>query len=232
MNNLYEFGGVCDVIIRCNSERKIGQRTYQAGEPYTILKDVYVNVGYRTTMSDASAKNNVLVHRAGLPDLVNISGVTLTDKVCNLIATQENSARITKSIEVIADDGVIYMPEDYIKDSVYIYYNNIRIEDFTTEGDKILGSFVESVSYLVFYSILASGSCFNFEVPSFGYFALDIVGKGNIDKKSKNVYISFPAVSLISVPIFDLVNGTILNAPLQFECIHRMQKSPVFVLGD
>lgn len=232
MNNLYEFGGVCDVIVRCNSERTIGNRTYKSGEPYTILKDVYVNVGYRTTISDASAKNNVLSNREGLPDVVNISGVTLTDKVCNLIATKEKQGIITKSYEAVADDGVIYMPETYIPDSVYIYRGNELITDFTVENDKLLGVFEEGQTYLIFYSVLMSANCFNFEIPSFGYFSLDIIGKGNIDKKSKNVYISFPAVSLISVPVFDLVNGTILNAPLQFVCVHRMQKPPIFVLGD
>ena len=31
---------------------------------------------------------------------------------------------------------------------------------------------------------------------------------------------------------FDMVNGNLLNSPLQFECIHRGQKTATFVLGE
>ena len=54
-NNLYEFGGSCDVIIRCNTDRVIGGTNYKANEPYTILKDVYCSLQYRNTLSASIA---------------------------------------------------------------------------------------------------------------------------------------------------------------------------------
>ena len=232
MNNLYEFGGVCDVIIKCNSERQIGNKTYDAGEPYTILNDVYVNLGYKNIISDGGAKNNIIAHRVGLPDIVNISGLTLTDKVCDLIATRVTDTVITKACEVIGDNTKIYMPEQYIHGSVFVYYKNERITNFTEHNDYLNGSFQSGEKYLIFYSIKVDNCSFNFNTPTYGYFSLDICGKGNLNKKTKDIYLNFPAVSLMSVPVFDLVNGNILNAPLQFECIHKAQKNSTFKVGD
>ena len=54
MNNLYEFGTSCDVIIRCPFDTEIGGQFYKAGSPYTILKDVYYNLSYKTEKKDLS----------------------------------------------------------------------------------------------------------------------------------------------------------------------------------
>lgn len=232
MNNLYEFGGMCDVVIKCNSERKIGNKTYAAGEPYTILKDVFVNIGYRNTTSEASAKNNIAAHRSGMPDLVNLSNLTLTTKVCDLIATRVQPQTITKYYTAIGEDGVIYLPETFVSNSTYVYNRNERFVDYSENEDRLTGQFVEGGEYLIFYSVLVDNTYYDFNVPSYGYFTLDIIGKGNLDKKTKNVYIHLPAVSLISTPVFDLINGNILNTPLQFECIHRGQSNSYFVVGD
>lgn len=233
MNNLYEFGGACDVIIRCNNERIIGGKTYKANEPYTILKDVFVSLGYKNITSDSGAKKNVIAHREGLPDIININGITLTTKVCDLIAERTREVRyINKVCECIADNGKIYLPETPADKTLFIYKNNELFTTFIIENDILKGEFIEGQSYLIFYSVLSDNICFNFNVPSYGYFSLDIIGKGNVDKITQNVYLNFPAVSLISVPVFDLVNGTILNAPLQFECIHRGQKEAFFAVGD
>lgn len=231
MNNLHEFGGVCDVIIKCNSERAIGEKTYKAGEPYTILKDVYVNIGYQNTTSEGSAKNNIYAHRSGSPDTISISGLTLTDKVSNLIATKIQQSVVTKYCECIADKNTIYMPEPYIKNSVYIYYNGEKI-NCKEQDDCLTGNFTNGYIYTIFYSVAVTQHCYDFTVPSYGYFSLDIIGKGNTNKKSNNIFISCPAVSLVSVPVFNLVNGTILNAPLQFTVIDKNQKPATFTFGE
>ena len=232
MNDLYEFGGVSDVIIRCNSDRTIGNQLYKAGQPYTILKDVLVQIGYRNTTSDSSAKTNILANREGLPDLISIGNIVLNTKVCDLIADRTSAQAHTKYIEYIAEDNKIYLPEAPIQNTVYVYYKNQLLTDFTINNDILFGNFISGEKYVIIYSVLSDNICFNFNVPSYGYFSLDIIGKGNLNKQTQNIYIHFPAVSLISNPIFNLVNGSILNAPLQFTCIHRGQSESYFSIGD
>ena len=231
MNNLYEFGGSCDVIIRCKSERYIGGRHYKENEPYTLLQDVMISLQYKNITSGDSAKNNIIATRQGLPDNVSITNVSLTDKIACLIAEKVQSQKIGKTYCGIAENNTIYLPEIPLNDSVFIYNRNQRLDKFTIDKDKIIGDFVDSESYLIFYDIMSDSSCFDFNTPHYGYFTLEIIGKGNKDKVSKDIYIKLPAVSLMSVPIFDLVDGNILHAPLQFQIIHQNQPKPYFNIG-
>ena len=78
---------------------------------------------------------------------------------------------------------------------------------------------------------MSQKSCYDFTTPHYGYFTLEIIGKGNQDKISNQVYIKLPAVSLMSTPVFDLVNGNLLHAPLQFQCVHQNQQKSYFNIG-
>ena len=230
MNNLYEFGGTCDVVIRCKTARTIGGKTYQANEPYTILHDVYCNMQYKNIVSDGSAKNNIIYTRTGAPEIISFSGVTLTEKINDLIARRINSQLIGKTHTSMAQNGTLYLPETPVVDSIFVYHNNQSFTDFTVENDKLIGAFESDTEYLIFYDVQSEYSCFDFTTPQYGYFILDIVGKGNKDKTSNDIYIRIPAASLMSVPVFDLVNGDILYAPMQFKCIDQHHK-PYFNVG-
>lgn len=230
MNNLYEFGGTCDVVIRCKTARTIGGKTYQANEPYTILNDVYCNIQYKNIVSDANAKNSVLYTRIGAPEVISFSGVTLTDKINDLIAERIENKPIGKIHTSIAQNNIIYLPESPIAGSVFIYANNQPFVDFVIEEHKIFGDFAEGQEYLIFYDVETNNACFDFTTPQHGYFVLDIIGKGNTDKASNDIYIRIPAATIMSVPVFDLVNGDILHAPMQFKCIDQHHK-PYFNVG-
>lgn len=229
MNDLYEFGGACDVIIRCNSDRTIGGVEYKAGQPYTLLEDVYVQINYVNTSSNSNARMNVLSRREGLPDNISIMNVPLTEKVCNLVTTKINAKRITKTCKAEAIDGRIYLPEPVLQDTLYVYKGNKLLEGYTvdTTNNMLVGDF-ESGKYLIFYEVLSSDSCFDFTTPHYGYFCVEVWGKGNEDKTSTDLYIKLPACSLVTNGVFDLVRGNILNAPLVFTCIHQQQEMPYF----
>lgn len=234
MNNLYEYGGSCDVIIRCNGERTIGGKTYKAGEPYTILENVFCSLQYKNTLSDTSAKNNILATRIGMPDYVNISNVSLKDKITHLIAEQIPSQKIGHFCYCEAQNGIIWLPEKPLANNIYVYHQGNLITGWTLEEECLMGqdTFVDFEEYLIVYNTEAKNPCFDFTTPVYGYFSLEIIGKGNNDKISDQIYINIPAVSLMSVPIFDLVNGNILNVPLQFQCIHQNQQKPYFNVGE
>jgi hypothetical protein len=233
MNNLYEFGGTCDVVIRCNSQRIIGGKEYLAGEPYTILHDVYVQMEYTTNNSQATTKKNVLATRNGAPENIRIYNVTLTQKVCDLIATRSaKTKKIGRVYETKAENGIIYLPE-VPTEGVYIYCGNEIISYETINENKIKSSaFNDSDTYVVFYNILSTKNCFNFDLPQYGWFELEIYGKGNTDKITEDVYIRMPACSLLAVPVFDMVQGKILNVPMIFSCITQNQEEPYFCIGE
>jgi hypothetical protein len=231
MNNLYEYGGSCDVIIRCNSERKIGNKTYKEGEPYTILKNVFCNLTYKNNTSEGFAKTNVLAAREGKPDIVNITNIVLNEKICDLIATRQNTGIFLIHADCIADGNKLYLPETPDSSTVFVYDKNLNLIDCTVQEDTIVGVFEEGEAYLVFYNKIIE-SAFDFTTPHYGYFSLEIFGHGNINKGTGNIYMKFPAVSLMSVPVFNMVNGTILSAPLQFECIYKSQTDPYFGIGN
>lgn len=231
-NDLYEFGGQCDVIVRSAYGTKINGVTYAENEPYTILKDVFVRLDYDSTESGATAKTNITASHAGYPDAISISNVQLTSKICDLIATNNNNVScISKYYEAESDGRAIYLPEEPIKDSVFIYYKGKRQEGFVVTDTAIYCDyFVPGEKYLVFYDVPMNTS-YDFEIPHYPYFALDIIAKGNTNKRSENCYMKFPATALVAVPVFDLVNGSILNVPLKFICIYRNQKKPYFCIN-
>ena len=233
MNDLYEFGGACDVVIRCNGNRTIGGKEYFAGEPYTILHDVYVQMEYATNNSQATAKKNVLATRNGAPENIRIYNVTLTQKVCDLIATRSTKTKkIGRVYETNAEDGTIYLPEVPAA-GVYVYCGNELIPYETIDGYIIKSSaFNEYDNYLVFYDVASTKNCFNFNLPQCGWFELEIYGKGNTDKTTEDVYIRMPACSLLAVPVFDMVRGNILNVPMTFSCITQNQEEPYFCIGE
>ena len=232
MNDLYEVGGACDVVIRCNSNRTIGGKEYFAGEPYTILHDVYVQMDYATNNSQANAKKNVIATRNGMPETVRIYNVTLTEKVCDLIATRTEPKPIGKVYETTAEDGVIYLPEAPAT-GAYIYCGSRLVPYERMVDYKIYSSeFDDNESYLIMYDVISEVPCFSLSLPQYGWFELNIIGKGNLDKMTSNVFIRIPACSLLSVPVFDMVRGNILNAPMTFACITQNQEEPYFCVGN
>lgn len=233
MNNLYEFGSVCDVVIRCNSVRTIGNKTYAANEPYTMLKDVYCSLGYRSNNSSAEAKQNIGASRDGIIDSITISNIELTEKLCNLIAIKKQE-KTTKGIYYlgVAEDGKIFLPSTPCDDNIFVYdEESNKIENVIYQDGCLIGAFNNYQNYNIFYNVLISNS-FSFEVPTYGYFSLEIYGKGNNDKKTDDIYIKIPAASLVSIPNFDFTSGQVLNVPLQFVCIHHRQEQPYFNIGD
>jgi len=233
MNNLYEYGDLCDVIIRCNSDRIIGGKKYSAGEPYTILENVIVNLSYRITNSDSSAKNQVIAARDGLPDYISISKVALNDKVMSLVADKQGKKMLSNFCYCEADGGQIFLPHSEQIFNAWVYNeNHDLVIDFTIQEGKLIGDFEEGQSYLVFYDFISTNDCFAFDTPHYGYFTLEIFAKGNNNKISDRLFIKIPAASLMSIPVFDFVSGTILHAPLQWQIIHRGQEQSYFHIGE
>lgn len=224
MNNVYEFGGVADVLLRVKSERTIADTTYSANEPYTMLKDVTVQFIYEQINKQADSKRSVYSANAGRPVQIAIGGVPLTQKVANLILTHENitTYQRTRKEIIVCENEELNTCYEALPGTKFIFNKNMsRVNES--------GPFINGEEYLVFYQTEAQGDKYSFEVPSYGYFSIDIFIKGNTNKITNDVYMHFDALSLATVPNFNIMSGGILNTPLVFNIIYVHQDEPIIV---
>lgn len=238
-NKLYEFGGTADVILKSRIEQTINGVTYAANEPYTVFKDVSVELQYDSYTTNGaggiSNKTNLSI-RQGQPTKIALFGCPLTDKVCNLIFTQEKETTYTETCHktlVCLEDGKLHLTTSNIQ-SMFVYddeYNKVGVFAASDIAEQcVTGNFVAGRRYLVFQTLVKTGKIYKFDMPIYPYFSLEIIGKGNTDKKTSGVYLNFDAVSLVSTPALDIISGGMLNAPLVFDIIYKNQKEPVIVL--
>lgn len=234
MNNLYEYGGIADVLIKPNIDMVIGNRSYKANEPYTVLRNVQVNLLYEQISSDITAKKSISSSQIARPYQISINNITLTQKVCNLILTKAENDTYNKTIneKIIAEKGSLYLSDEPINDNIFVYdssFSAISVEN--AEANVLSGDFVDGQEYLVFYDITDSGNKYKLEIPHYPYFTFEITGKGNDNKMTSDIYFKFPAVSIVTVPNFNIVYNNILNSPLIANIIYLHQEEPTIIFG-
>lgn len=235
MNTLYEYGGIANVLIKTNVETEIGGKVYKAGEPYTMLKDVYVVLGYEQATTPIAAKKPVSSSQSARPYRITITNITLTKKVANLILTKCVDDTFTRTIieKAYPIDGELYLANEIAANTpVFVYDSSgaaVSVKDST--ANTIVADFENDQEYTVYYSIAATGTKYKFEIPHYPYFTFEIEGKGNKDKLTNSVYFKFPAVSLVTVPNLDLVYDGILSTPLVCDLIYQYQEEPTIVMG-
>ena len=232
MNNIYEFGGIADVLLRLKVEKEIGGVHYAVNEPYTFLKDVNIQFNYEQKDKNVSGKKMTYSFNDGRPNQLIVTGLPLTQKIANLILTQDNTTykRTRREKIFCTTEGQLLINHEALPDSFFVYDSSFNRIDGIVYSDGVLrGSFAAEQDYLVFYQEQMSGDKYSFEVPLYPYFALDIFMKGNTNKITNDVYMHFDAASLVSVPNFNIVNGGILNTPLVFNIVYVNQEEPIIV---
>ena len=222
MNKLNEFGGIADVYIINKVQKTIGNIEYQPGEPYTLLQNVTVQLEYKENISEANSKMNNLSHYNAFPSGITIADVPFTDKVCNLLMQRNNNKMQVYEKEIIccSENGIIYLSNIpvsniYVKDSSF---NNI---EFTIDGEKITGNFIENEKYLVFYKKEIEINNFNLISNILPYFSLEIHFKGNTDKNFQLGYLFIDSSSLISSPTIVFNNENLVSTELKFNIIYN-----------
>lgn len=233
MNKIYEFGGTADVIIRCNSARMIGGVHYEEGEPYTCLKDVNVQLNYEQYQPEAGGTKTAVSYRDGRPYQIVISGVPVTKKICNLLLTKKDTtySQTIKQIITCEQAGKLLLSYNAIDNNIYCYVNEFdkMQAKLNKETNELEGDFIVGQQYLVFYKTEICGEGYSFEIPSYGWFSIEIYAKGNTNKATNTAYMQFSAASLISVPQLNIVNGGLFGTPLIFKLIYNNQPEPVVV---
>ena len=232
MNNIYEFGGVADVLLRFRTAQTVCGKTYEAGEPYALIKNIYVSFNYDEKTTTQSGKRPVLSARNARPDQISLSRVPLSQKIANLVLTSSADAKYTRTrMESISCYEEGELETNYaVADSIFVYDEDMnRIDDIEVKDTIVVGPFELNKKYSVFYKTEAIGDKYQFEVPYYPYMELEIFMKGNTNKISNDVYMNFNAVSLVSVPDFNIYEGGILNTPLVFNVVYAHQEEPFIV---
>lgn len=226
MNNVYEYGGIADVLLRSKIEKEIGGVHYAANEPYTFLKDVTIQFQYEQTNAQNSGRKPIFAANNGRPFQLVINGVPLTQKIANLVLTNDRNTtykRTRRERIVCNENGELNLCYESVGE-IFVYNANM---------ERVLDNFTPHEEYLVFYQQeIAYGDKYSFEVPLYPYFELDVFMKGNTNKIANDIYMHFDAASLASVPNFNIVSGGILNTPLVFNLIYVNQEEPIIVFEN
>jgi len=195
-NKNIAIGSAVDVIIKVISDRMVNNKRYEAGEPYTILKNVGVNFNYGgVTQSIESQNGNLIDYLKQYPDSITIQNVSLTQKIMDLLFFEGNDAQKTE--QIIINSSSCFLPQNSSK--IYVYKDNDRITDFTyneASGQLVLNSYDSASEYICFYNA-GSYNYYTLETKNNAYFELDIQGKGNLEEQTSDFYICLPACALL-----------------------------------
>lgn len=201
-NSIFKYGGKVDVLIRSAVPQNIGDKSFGAGEPYTLIKNTTLNFSYGQSDKQVSKLGTLLYDNNNYPDSITLHAVPLTEKISKLIFKECGEATLKSYTEYFtAQNGRIYLhhPEAF---NLYVYN-----EDGSTmigfaehsENEVTSDNFVDGNKYLCFYEYAVDpdmSKSFNLDTPDFGYFTLNIWGEGNTDDNGGSIYLKLDKCSL------------------------------------
>ena len=218
-NKNIAIGSAVDVIIKVVSDRTINNKKYEAGEPYTILRNVGVNFNYGgVTKSVGNQNGNLIDYLKQYPDSVMIQNISLTQKIMDLLFLEGNGAQKTE--QRLIDSSSCFLPQNSSK--IYVYKDNNRITDFTYDkasGQLVLNSYDSASEYVCFYNT-GSYNYYTLETKNNAYFELDIQGKGNLEEQTSDFYICLPACALLPSNRFILQPNSSNKISMFFDVIN------------
>ena len=210
----YKLGNKIKCIIRSFASGSIGSQDMQYGnQPYTVLHDIETSLVFGNKITNAKITSTDLSHTLDFLQEINISNVTLNDKILNLIFSknEEKLCSIVDNLSLF--DKKLYLKQNI--DNIYqvFIYNcdgeliaatgqyqpeagAISIEDFDFY-DSTKCKLNEEEDVLVFYSYLSTtGVGFKLNQESSQYLTLDLILEGNVDDEPRKSYIHINKCSL------------------------------------
>ena len=221
-NEIYEFSGIVDVLLKCKVDVTIAGAQYKAGEPYTYLKDVDLHTQYNIHTAGGSGRMTAVNTREGEIDEINLLNVPLTTKIADLIFTKDSNGHTETYKETIVcwEDGQLSLTKIPLN-GVFCYDDQFNLINITNIADQtVFGAFEVNKEYLVFYNIHCDEFSYGFMSPIYPYFELQIFGKGNKDKSTRDLFMLFPKASLISNPRLNNLGGGIISTALTFKIVY------------
>lgn len=239
-NSLIEVGSKADIILRFKSAITINGRSYAAKEPYLFLKDVNVLINYTNQDKRGSTDINVIAHSDIKPRSVSVGGVPFSRKIASLLACYKGQVEYNPTFfrsltaERAAGEwkGYLFLVDEIDQNKeIFIYDNNFNLVEATYNSDLNAfesEDFIDQQDYYISFSSVRTGTKFDLNKQAIPYMSLEIQGKGNIEKITKNVVMYFDKVSLNSLLYFSFIQGDMINVPLEFYIIDDKNNYVIF----
>ena len=191
--NTYKLGNKVTCIIRAYSSGKIGDVVMDYNnQPYTIVKSATANLGFTDIDITAKSSFTQLAYNNSKLSQVQISDVTLNDKILNLIFLKSEAKLVSKVENQIADDNnLIYLTpianEVY---QVFIYNSKGELDKAigTHNTDKPIIVSKPNKDYLICYQYEANKG-YSLDKPENIYFTLDLLVTGNKEDNTSDMNI-------------------------------------------
>ena len=198
--NTYKLGNKVTCIIRAYSSGKIGDVVMDYNnQPYTIVKSATANLSFTDIDITAKSSFTQLAYNNSKLSQVQISDITLNDKILNLIFLKSEAKLVSKVENQVADDNnLIYLTP--IANEVY----QVFIYNSKGELDKAIGTHntdepiivsKPNKDYLVCYQYEANKG-YSLDKPENMYFTLDLLVTGNKEDNTSNMNIHIEKCAL------------------------------------
>ena len=241
MSNLLEFGGKANVILRAICDFTVNDNSYKKDDVVFCFEDVDVQFTYNEVVKDKTvAGRNLMAYDERKLNAMLIESSPLTTDFIELFATKTNDSFERPVIETIGiADNKFYPTEIPSNDRIFIIglgQYSFQVEPIEDGGDLMECSLIPNTEdeniigeFQCIYDTKVNKPKFdinnNYTLP---YFKAQIVGVGNVDKKTGYAYFEIPRVSLLTRPEYSM-NRTITAQELAFKIISDRSESKIEV---
>lgn len=234
MNQLYEFGSTVDIIIRAKNEIKIGDRTYERDEVCAMFEDIGVLFNY--SQKDVAISGSKIAYngyRNNLPQSITTTFVPITTMLADLMLenAEDGSLIQAKEKRVSDSEGTIILRANAQK-GLFVYDANGNKVTYTRNfNPRVIEGLNPTTAYTILYLTEKNNQVFGLEQCHRPYFEVELVGRGNTDKKTNEIHFLFPSVKIDIDPNLTLTGEGIIGTTLTFNIIYNGQPKPVVVFN-
>lgn len=198
--NTYKLGNKVTCIIRAYSSGKIGDVVMDYNnQPYTIVKSATANLGFTDINTTAKSSFTQLAYNNSKLSQVQISDVTLNDKILNLIFLKSEVKLVSKVENQVADDNNLIYLTPIVNEvyQVFIYNSNGELDKAigTHNTDEPIIVSEPNKDYLVCYQYEANKG-YSLDKPENIYFTLDLLVTGNKEDNTSDMNIHIEKCAL------------------------------------
>lgn len=222
LNNVSALGSIVDALILCNCDMTIGGHNYQAGEPFTYLRQVTINIesqsaAPQTTTLTPSNRGMQLVDAVNYLNRLILSNVPMTNKIKSLFFEKAANNTMVEWMPITAPTTKLEHADAF---NPFVYEEGVLLPAarYTIEdGWLTIADFDEIKHYNICYS--HSEALSSFVVENYPYFKVILLAQGNVNGKTSDQRLVFEKVSLMPQTQFTFAAATQNNVTLVFGII-------------
>lgn len=221
MNNIFANGSTVDVLLYCPISMDIGEMHFDAGEPFTLLKSVSVNIQSNAVTPTAAIGGELkLINQHDFIYSLRLNAVTMTSKLQNLFFQPKTGIKNTDFINKISHSTIKL---DHLPQAFFLYKDGVKSDDGSIEeiDDNIwftIANFDDTANYQLFYS-WEDNRCLRFIDAQWPYFGAILYGVSNTNGQPSKFRMFFDKLSLMPATSFDFSRGSNNTLNLSFGVI-------------